>query len=273
MCCSLHPAKLTNTILYAAETVHQGNIVHVLGYQNRAENLFNGPNAMLLPIPSDIPMGPDNMLDTTAAKSVLKDYANAVRAQHQRLSRGMTKSLGFGDDRVQVFDKGGYTVALADDAKSLTGALSRIPENRRPSVNAEIFAAYDYFYPKWKMALCAWDGALEAAPLLWWYQPKTAESLFMPALDAHDGRAPKLGSDVSMDHTLIVGSVVAPPKENGIDVVFTDMIPAHLKPFLATTVVGQEVTKMRLKNGDFSAKVADIHKNGAVRRITPPGMA
>ncbi len=287
MCCSLHPAKMTSTILYAAETLHQGNLVHVLGYQNRAENLSPGPNAMLLPIPSDAPMGPDNMLDTTGAKSILKDYARYVHGHNARRSRGM-KGFGADDDysdSVQVFDKGGYTIALADSAKDIIAALDRMPANRRPTINAEIFEAYDYLYPKWKMALCAWDGSLEASPLLWWYRPMNADRLFMPALDAHDGHAPKLAADVDLDHTLIVGSVTAPPppprapgepwRETPIEIKFTDAIPDHLKPFLATRIVGQEVNEgTRLKNGDFTSRIADVHKpHGGILRVLPPGVA
>lgn len=274
MCCSLRPARLTNTILYAAETMHAGRIVHVMGYQNRAENRGPGPNAMLLPIPSDVAMGPDNMLDTTAAKHILKDYQTAIHNAHRRLSRGFSKGMmAFdADDRVQVFDKGSYTVALAEDARDLTAALARIPQNKRPAVNAAIFEAYAALYPGWKMALCAWDGTIDAEPLLWWYEPKNAGQLFMPALDAHDGHPPKLASDVEVDHTLVVGSVTAPAKE-GAEVHFQDTIPEHLRPFLATRVAGYEAHEgARMRNGDFSCKMANVHK-GIVDRIAPPGQA
>jgi hypothetical protein len=272
MCCSLRPAKLTNTILYAAETMHDGRLLHVMGYQNRAENRSKGPNAMLLPIPSDEEMGPDNMLDTTAAKGILKDYAEAFRERHDRLSRGMTKGYAAMRGPVKVFDKGTYTVALAESASDLTSALGRIPDNKRPEVNEEIFAAYDKLYPDWKMALCAWDGTVEAEPLLWWYEPKDSSQLFMPALDAHDGHPPKLGSEVAVDHTLIVGSVTAPDK-GAIEVRFREPPPEHLKPFLATRVMGKEMPSgTRLKNGDFSCRIARVHQ-GAIERIAPPGQA
>ncbi|HXX70384.1 MAG TPA: hypothetical protein VEK07_24600 [Polyangiaceae bacterium] len=97
MCCSLRPAKLTNTILYAAETMHQGRLVHVMGYQNRA-----------------------------------------------------------------AFDKGSYSVALAESANDLVAALDYLTPGRRPMANGEIFAAYDRFYPGWKMALCSWEGTIDA---------------------------------------------------------------------------------------------------------------
>jgi hypothetical protein len=274
MCLTLRPAKLTNTILYAAETMHQGRIVHVMGYQNRASNQAKGPNAMLLPIPSGADMGPDNMLDTSMAKSILKDYARTVREAHTRLSRGMSYGAdGLRSKSVQVFDKGSYTIALAENATDLPHALSRIPDRRRPPIMPDIFAAYDKLYPEWKMALCAWDGTIDAEPLLWWYEPKDASQLFMPALDGHDGLPPKLGADVSLDHTLVVGSVAAPAKD-GHEVRFTETIPDHLKPFLATKVGGYEISAgTRMKNGDFGIKLANVHKGFPIDRIAPPGQA
>lgn len=272
MCCSLRPAKLTNTILYAAEATHDGRLVHVMGYQNRAANQSEGANAMLLPIPSDVSMSPDNMLDTTAAKWVLKDYAGAIRAAHTRLSRGTKSALlgSYGDRRVQVFDKGSYSVALAENARDLVAALDYLPVGRRPLANGEIFDAYDRFYPNWKMALCSWSGIIEAEPLLWWYEPKDPSQLFMPALDAHDGHAPRVESTVGVDHTIVVGSATAP---KGYAVHFRDTIPDTLKPFLATKVAGLEFESgTSLKNGDFRCKVANVHK-GIIDRVPPPGQA
>lgn len=279
MCLSLHRARLTNTILYAAETHHDGRILHVLGYQNRAENQSKGPNAMLLPIPSDADMGPDNMLDTTAAKYILKDYVTSLRATYDGMKGfgGGRRSRGLSRGAVQVFEKGSYTVALAEDAADLPAALERIPENKRPAANDAIFEAYASLYPGWKMALCAWDGTVDAEPLLWQYEPKDLEHLFMPALDAHDGNPPKLGSDVTVDHTLIVGSVVAPPARYAVEVRFRDPIPEHLKPFLATHFHGQEFNATissrpeagLMKNGDFVVRVANMR--GPFERVDPPG--
>jgi hypothetical protein len=265
---------MTDTILYAAEALHKGALVHVMGYQNHAENKATGPNAMLLPIPSDAGMGPDNMLDTSKAKNILKDYQTTIRAQ-QRHTRSLSKGFDertYGSRSVQVFDKGSYTIALAEDARDLPAALGRIPEGRRPEMSAPIFNAYAQLYPGWKMALCAWDGSIDAEPLLWWYEPKDPSRLFMPALDAHDGLAPRLATNVPLDHTLVVGSVSAPPP-NTSEVAFTSPLPAHLQPFLASRVTGIEHNKGRtLKNGDFSCRMANIGK-GIIDRVGPPGAA
>lgn len=260
MCCSLRPAKLTNTVLYAAEALHEGRRVHVMGYQNRAENLSKGPNAMLLPIPARAPMGPDNMLDTTGAKNIMRDYAQAVRPPRSRYGGPAPAS-----ESVQVFDKGSFTVALADKASDLAGAVGRIPANKRPEVNAEVFAVYDQLYPGWKMALCAWDGTLEAEPLLWWYEPQDPTTLFMPALDAHDGGPPRIGANVEVDHSVVVGSVTNP---TGKQVLFRDALPTHLTPFLATKVSGVEFHERSMRNGDF---VCPTNNLGAthIQRVSP----
>jgi hypothetical protein len=265
MCCSLRPAKLTNTVLYAADALHDGRRVHVMGYQNRAENLSKGPNAMLLPIPSSAPMGPDNMLDTTMAENILKDYARAVRPPVSRGAFGGAAPHTLA--AVQVFDKGSFSVVLADRASDIPSAIGRIPANKRPELNADIFAAYDWLYPGWKMALCAWDGTLEAEPLLWWYEPLDPTRLFLPALDAHDGKPPSLSADVAVDHSVVVGSVTSP---GGAQVLFRDTIPAHLKPFLATKVHGREFNGTSMKNGDFTCSIGSLGAAN-IHRELPPG--
>ena len=274
MCLTLEPAKLTDTILYAAETLHEGKLVHVMGYQNNAENLSRGPNAMLLPIPTDVLLGPGNTLDMREAKSVLVNYRTAIHAANTRLSRGFSKSLGMDDDcdAIQVFESGSYTVVLAKDARDIPAALKHLPDNKRPGrANQAIFDAYAKWYPGWPLALCAWDGSVKAEPMLWWYEPKDASRLFLPALDAHDGNPPDLSAKVAVDHTIAVGSVSAP---NGYDVRFDNEVPAALRPFLATKISGHEFNEGTiLQNGDFSIPLKHVASgNGhAVQRVLPPG--
>lgn len=274
MCLTLEPAKLSDTILYAAETLHEGKLVHVMGYENAAENLASGPNAMLLPIPTDMHLGPGNTLDMRQAKSVLKDYRTAIHNADRRLSRGMSKGFGADslDDDVQVFESGSYTVVLARDARDIPAAMKHLPANKRPGrMNQAIFDAYAKWYPGWPLALCAWDGSVKAEPMLWWYEPKDASRLFLPALDAHDGNPPDLSAKVDVDHTIAVGSVSAP---NGHNVRFQDEVPADLRPFLATKITGHEFPEgTKLQNGDFSIPMKHVAAaNGhAVTRVLPPG--
>lgn len=286
MCCTLEPAKLSNTILYAAETVHNGKLVHVMGYQNRAENLARGPNAMILPIPTDVALGPENTVDMRAAKHVLADYAEALTPRTRSLSKGFGHD-GLDDDSrgVQVFESGSYTVVLAKNAADIPSAVKHVPVNKRPSrINTAVFEAYSKWYPGWPVALCCFDGAVEAEPMLWWYEPRNASSLFLPALDAHDGNPPDLSARVGVDHTVAVGSVSAP---RGSNVHFRDFprysredgsvggqIPDNLRPFLATKVTGKKFGEgTRLQNGDFSIPLTRVAagEGNAISRVLPPG--
>src|SRR5271166_24211 len=79
MCCTLANARLSNTILYAAEVCPDGKeVVHVLGYQNRVQNLppAKGPsgNAMILPFPAVAgTMTQNNVLATDKCPKILED--------------------------------------------------------------------------------------------------------------------------------------------------------------------------------------------------------
>ena len=265
MCLSLHPSKMSDTILYATETLHQGKLVHVMGYQNKAENKSRGPNAMLLPIPAEGAMTQDNMLDTSMMKHVLTDYGTVVKGHSERRSRGLSKGLTF--DSVELFNKGSYSVALAKNVAAIPEALHRIPANRRPAPNQAIFDAYANLYPGWWFALCAWDGSVDAEPLLWWYGPKDSSNLFLPGLDAHDGHAPAVGSTVSVDHIVAIGSPIG--SDQGWPVRFQEATPAHLAPFISDRVYGRKLTGL-LPNGDFQFPVSNIGKNEKGLKRVPP---
>jgi hypothetical protein len=280
MCCSTEPSEMSDTILSCLETKHPttGSLIHVAGYQNKAESLA-GPNAMLLPFPSRVLMGPENILDTREAKSLLKDYAEAIKEQTQSL--GM-KSLGgpmsFLDDDVQVFESGSYFVVLARNAAAIPGALRFVPSDQRPKVNQAIFDRYAEFYPEasWQLALCCWNGAVDAEPLLWWYEPADTSSLFFPALDAHDGRPPVLSNKVDVDHSLIVSSTIRGMKY-GNPVYLTDKIPDALKPYVATSVAGAEFKHHHLQNGDWRFPLTNfdqiVYTDGnrkLFNRVPPP---
>jgi len=265
MCCTLAPAELKNTILYAADARVDGKYVHVLGYQNLATNHSPGPNAMILPFPASAPMGPDNILDVSGCRRILKDMAYSIAER----SRGLTKSASTLRS-AQVFESGAYTIVLAEDASDIPGALHRVPEAKRPPLNAEIFEAYSQWYPNWPIALCCFSNraSLDADPILWWYEPKEENSLFAPALDAHDGRAPNLRRNVEVDHTLIYGSCVDP---HGSKVQYRDELPNRVRSLLAPSIIGRTV-RQSMPNGDFTISVEKVRSaRMGYSRIAPPG--
>lgn len=240
MCCTLGPARLSNTVIYSGHAVRNGLSVTTLAYQNRATS--RGPNAMILPIPTDTPMGPENIVDTREGRWFLSDLDTSTR-QRQRSTLKSAPLLGSARS-AQVFDSGSYTVVLATDAASISEALDRVPENKRPRVAPSFFVEYGRLYPGWPIAVCCWSGEIEAEPLLWWYAPKFPDWLFFPTVDAHDGTAPAAG-DVKTDHVIIWDDPSGP---------FTPWYRAEL-PSSISQLIAPKLDASRpngmLPNGDF----------------------
>lgn len=206
MCITSAPARLSSTTVFGNRAVLAGKRVHVLGYQNTAHNFSGQPNAMIIPIPSSVALGPDNMIDTRPFGRFMTDYAAALRPRERGVMRGgVDRSLGFLGE-VQTFECGSYTVVLAHDADPTTikAALDKLPAEKRPTIHEDLLASYERLYPGWHLAICCFNKDVSGEPLLWWFEP-AFDNLFLPGLDAHDGGPPKLDVQVSIDHSLIVG--------------------------------------------------------------------
>lgn len=204
MCLTLEPAKLSSTIIYAAEVQSpEGQLRHVIGYQNKA--VSRGPNAMILPIPAAGSLGQENVIDTRVFKGVLDNYAKAVKRLNPTF--GFRRKSVTNDALFQVFESGSYTIALADSGEGIDEALKFVPENKRPRITPRFLSALESLYPGWPLAVCCFEGELEAPePLLWWYEPKFPSYLFAPAIDAHDGNPPDITQRVRRDHTIVFAS-------------------------------------------------------------------
>jgi hypothetical protein len=292
MCCTFSKARLSNTILLAVETemVVDGEktLAHLMGYQNVAENLSPGPNAMILPFPAANLMGPHSVLDTSSYPKLLDNYAAALQRRTRSATKGSRGIAMNGADSVQVFDSGKYTIVLATNPEDIPGALNQVPEHKRPKLNEAIFSAYKKWYPNWPIALCCFgveekakeeektssilqqaraslgrrvrvfdydseDGPkMKSEPLLWWYVPRNPNKLFVPGLDAHDGGVPKLYEDVLVDHSVVFGSTLSP---SGHSVPGWESIPAQLRQYLPRLVVGDQMQNELIPNGDFSLPV------------------
>jgi hypothetical protein len=295
MCVCLAKARLSNTILYAAEVrPNGGEVVHVLGYQNSLQNLAtNGAphgNAMILPFPA-VPrtMTQKNVVPTDDCPRILENLAETVRWQDDGRPRGLAK--GFAPDAVEVFDTGIYTVVLAQDVRAIPGTLKRVPAAKRPALNPPIFDAYAEWYPGWTVALCCFNNSdvARATPLLWWYRPANPDQLFAPALDCHSGAVPDLDAKVKVDHTVAVSSYLMDEDgfwtrtrgkegeyvEPSARVYYTDAVPASVQPYLCQHAVGSTYDK-RMRNGDFVCPVKKLREGasggkGVLRRVGPPG--
>lgn len=274
-CCSLAPARFSNTRGLAAEVQIDNKLYHLLGYQNTAQNLSvkaGQPtgNALLLPLPAKPrTMSRKSILDTSSAPNCLMDMERAVRPPVSR-SPG-SKSAGPPAASVQVFEHDIYTIVLASDPRAIPAALAQVPADRRPQMAPAIFNAYAKWYPGWTFALCCFNVQQEtdAKPMLWQYEPLNPERLFFPALDAHDGSPPDLRESVDVDHCLVASSH---KMTVGNRVHYTDRQPSpQMKQVLPRTVVGRELHE-RMRNGDFVMQVSDVRAGRfTAHRVLPPG--
>lgn len=299
MCVTLAPARLSNTILYAADVGLSSKPIHVLGYQNKPENSVSpvrivgekswgwdtpptgqksekplSGNAMILPFPAKPgTMSQANVVDTTKTPHILNDIAHAIPEELSR-TLGSSKSCGLSSPSLIVFETGIYTVVLASDPRAIPDALSRVPHEKRPAINQQIFDAYAKWYPDWPVALCCFNNreAADAAPMLWWYKPLRPDLLFAPALDCHTGAVPDLHAHVEVDHTVAFGSKFIPP-DLGYPVRYRDGVKnqPEVGTFLVNSVIGAVIHRT-LPNGDFVCRTQDVLK-GLFRpkRLNPPG--
>ncbi|WP_455352822.1 hypothetical protein [Streptomyces sp. SYSU K217416] len=259
MCVSTDRAAFSGTTLYAGRRNHavHGRI-QVLGYQNTAVNLADGPNAMLLHLPARR-MSRANFVSAGRSSDVLSRMVDAVRPR----SRGVTGGADWmGSDPgrgVEVFDHDIYTVLLATDPTLLHAALTQVPFHKRPSLDPLLLEFYADQYPGHSIAVCCFDNAEaeRAKPLLMWYPPIDPELLVLPALDCHTGAPPDLGAGVPVDHWVLFGTDEAPDGW-GTPVDHSSDMRHELRGFLPSTVMGRYFGGHSLPNGDFALAHDDL---------------
>lgn len=264
MCCSVDKSVMSDTKLYVGKAERNSKTVHVLAYQNTAAS--KGPNAMVIPFPTNTKMGEDNVIDTRLFKNFLTDIGEATKRRTRSASKGFSRGLGsdgFDDDKAMVFDVGSYTVILAESTDQIPEAVKRVPIEKRPKVPTAFLRGYAALYPNQPVAVCCWNGEIEAEPLLWWYEPKDATTFFIPTMDAHNGGPPVLGELVDTDHLISVGSTDSP--NNGATVYYTDSIPANIKSLLPIKVYGTRLPA-RVENADCFVKEASLNTTPVLSR-------
>ncbi|MFE4170878.1 hypothetical protein ACFRR7_02325 [Streptomyces sp. NPDC056909] len=272
MCVSMDQAQFSGTTLYAGRLRHDVHgLVHVLGYQNTAVNLADGPNAMLLHLPARR-MSRANFLSVGRSSDVLHRMVDAVRPVAAG-ARSDIAWMGWDDgERVEVFDHDIYTVLLATDPTLLHAALARVPPHRRPRLDPLLLEFYADHYPGYSIAVCCFDNAEaeQAKPLLMWYEPMFPDRLTLPALDCHTGGPPDLKGKVSADHWVLYGTDEAPPGW-GEPVGYPPRMRHELRGFLPDTVMGTYFGERPLPNGDFVLPHEDLlaGRLNRIRRLPP----
>jgi hypothetical protein len=279
MCISMRPATFDGTKIYVGEAIKDNKYVHVLAYQNSAESLDGEPNAMILPFPTSVSMNQDNVIDTSSFKNFLTNIADASKIQTDNLRRGFTKgALNFAcAGKAQIFDVGSYTVILAEKASQIPAALKQVPEDKRPKISYSLLNYFNKQYPDVPIAVCCWSGTVNAEPLLWWYEPKNKDVLFVPAMDSHDGKALDFTSLVKRNHVISTGSSISMEDRLSLDTIgrvfYKDTIPDNVKSLLPKHSFGTKFQTnfygdisgyhdMRLyKNSDMIIKTAQVRES------------
>lgn len=259
MCVSFAPADFNGTkiAVHSMELSGVGNI-RVLMYQNTAQSKGGVANAMLLHIPTETHMGPENFIDLTNAPKVLDDMVRTFKPR----TRGMdmyslgAKSIG----SAQVFQSGEYHIVLAENTDQIPEALEEVPIEKRPSVDPALLEFYqDRFGSTHKYVLACFNNAntVEPAPIGLWYVPSeaTKEYLVFPALDCHTGGVPDIYKNVATDHWLFASD------ENmggrGTRIQYSRNVPESVAKFLPRYALGEQHRELAL-NGDFRYKLQDV---------------
>jgi hypothetical protein len=200
MCITVASAKLSRTRILGLKLA---NGKHLLAYSNLVRNLAGRPNAMILPVPGELTQ--EDFFDTTP-------YANFL----EKLEDGWTQAKFLSSDTtnggtprsiVQNFQVGAYNVFISKSALALADALTKIPADKRPKIAGDLLAFYARAYLSWNLVICCFDAdhMVDAQPIMFSYEPlKSYEKwIFFPAVDAHDGLAPRFGyTQIVVDHFL-----------------------------------------------------------------------
>ncbi|MGC5000113.1 hypothetical protein [Streptomyces sp. DT195] len=266
MCISTSAAEFSGTIVYCGRQHHPVHgLIHVLGYENTAANLAEGPNAMLLHVPTR-QLTPRHFLPAGRGGDVLRRMVAAVETAAD--SADGIEWMSAEPAPVQVFDHDVYTVLLADDPTAVPAALDQVPPQRRPDLDPDLLRFYADHFPDHTIAVCCFDNAdaQRAKPLLLWYPPLDPDRLTVPALDAHTGKAPDLDAVVPVDHWVLFSTDEAPTGW-GTAVDHPANTRHRLRTFLPDTVVGRHYDEgQTLPNGDFTITHRDL-LTGVLDRI------
>jgi hypothetical protein len=280
MCVSTGPADFTGTkIMLNSTLVSDLGHVHVLAYQNEVQS-FDGPNAMLLHIPSNMPMNEANFIDTTAFPRILDDMVDAVEPFS---GRGPQRSASFGAKgfgEVQVFTSGIYDIALAQNAADIPNALDRVNPAKRPRMTRDLEDLFRFYGNgfrepgvEWHVALFCFNNRRKAQPppIMLWYEPtKTEAGRFrLPSLDCHTGAVPDLNQRVMTDHWLFLAS---DDMRGGVPVHYSKRIRDDKTAQLLPSRVHGIRFEQPMQNGDFSfsQQQAITGQLGLPQRLLPP---
>jgi hypothetical protein len=266
MCVTTDKAELTGTTLVLTTCAHpeSGEVVHSVTYRNTVQNLSDGPNCMLLHLPSREPMTEENVIATTDFKGYVDDIEEALWPQRMLGgTRGRSKSLSCDSAVVHIFDVDVYTIVMSQSIEAAYSALNLVRADRRPRIKPSLKSFYASNFSDNCFAYCCFNNreARKAAPLLFWYYPKNKNVGVLPAIDSHDGNEPNIGEFVETDHKIIFGSQLHNPGMCEVRYYLDSKVPEHLKWLFPKWVIGRKINQ-KTKNADFLIDINKFYETG-----------
>jgi hypothetical protein len=257
MCISTAPAELFGTkIGFVADYTTK---LHHLFYANSVQNLSNGPNAMILPIPGVI----QKIHDTTDFGNFMEDISHAFAPPMMRSGKlGASVAKG-----ITIEEVGAYTVLRCPviNAFAIEAALKQVPENKRPAISSALITWYrDFYGAQTHLAICCFDSKqmIKAQPIWIEYQPNDFAIGFYPGADSHDGTPPKIGKLIDRDQQLFFGAVLNDQPGN---VQFSQSVPFPIKNANWLNVGNVQGLG---QNGDWYINVREFEEFGLIPGYT-----
>lgn len=285
MCITIDPSSVENTTyIYTGDTKIDDQVHHVLGYQNCIKNISSGPNAMVLPFPSDIEMGPESVIHTDKKDSSFLETLGKVFNDYDGFylnnSRGITKGAGPASASfIKTFEAGSYSVVLTKSVsvEGIQAALQSVPENKRPKFTDHFIDGFNQLYPDWQIAICCFNGEIKSENMFWKYVPRDVNSFFAPTLDSHHARLPYVDQYpdyISYNHKILAGSTLAKIISSGDEYQPSNIeIPNSLKEYVGNVDSIQCFNLNHHKNTD--TWISRVELNGmrrySMNSLPPPG--
>jgi hypothetical protein len=215
-----------------------GNVF--IAYSNKVQNLHDGRNVMLLPIPGEVRT--EWFYDTTPYNKFMKDIARqTIVSEYMEYgvrSRGIAKGMrSLSHTRV-----GQYDVFFSKNVDDMKEALNNESINANPDL-MDFFASH---YKGYTLVACLFSNrtTIDAQPIALEYKPFSDKSIFFPAMDSHDGRVP-VRNHVEVDHSIIVENDIEPGMKGNVQ--YSQEVPE----FIREMNFGTFTLDGRYENGDF----------------------
>lgn len=251
MCMTSAKASLSKTKILSVE-LENGR--HSLSYSNSVTNTSGIQNSMILPVPGKL--NKKWFKDTAKYSKYLKEIERQAKLSRDEsmgiYSRGFDVK-GMRSKGIERFNVGMYDVLISDDIRKTAERLGALG----PQISEELLSFFETQYKGWNFVMCIFEGSekMDSQPIYFEYEPFNKSWLYFPTMDSHDGGAPNLEANVSMDHSLmydypgLVDRVV-----HNVD--FSQKVPQKLMRRNYVSTKWDD----RIINGDFYLHLPTLHK-------------